>query len=342
LARDACRRGDDVEVLVPFRDPAADSAFVEACAPAPVRVRTDGGLRDLLGSRSWVVSALQPRRPQLVHTHLARALVLGATLARTDAAVRLTTHHHGDLFLVQRRRLASLAEAAALRRYDAVAAVSPAVAEHLVDAAHVDPARVRLVLNGWSGNALPHRPAAPPRIVCIGRLRSEKGHAHLLRAFAAVRGSRPDVSLDLLGDGPERASLVRVADELGLGESVVFHGDVPDVWPVLASATIAVQPSLVEQFGIGALEAMAAGVPIVASRTGGLGPLVEESAAGVLVPPGDAGALATAIISLLADPSARNLLGRAGPAYAAGLRLDQTLGAYAALYDELWERAGGR
>jgi glycosyltransferase involved in cell wall biosynthesis len=341
LARDACSRGDDVEVLLPFRDAGADRTFVDACAPARVHERIGPSLRGVLAARGWVARHLRRHRPDVVHTHLASALVIGAVLPRRLTPVLVTTHHHGDLWRIQGRRFASQVETLALRRYDLVVAVSGNVAEHLGQVAHIPSARIRVIVNGWVGSPLAPKPAAPPRVVCVGRLRPEKGQAVLLEAFAHVREQRPEVRLDLVGDGPERSSLARDVRRLKLDSAVEFHGDVRDVWPFLQSATVAVQPSLVEQFGISAVEAMAASVPVVATATGGLGPMVADSRAGLVVPPGDPEALAVAMLRVLDDTDLRTELAEAGPRYAAGLRLDRTLEAYARLYDDLGRLGGG-
>jgi glycosyltransferase involved in cell wall biosynthesis len=153
----------------------------------------------------------------------------------------------------------------------------------------------------------------PVRVGYVGRLEAHKGVSVLIEAVAAT----PGVTLEIVGDGPERDALVRLVDRLGLAERVhvtgpVDHDDLParyrrfDVVVVPSLTT----PSWIEQFGRVAVEAMASGVAVVASDSGSLPEVLGD--AGVLVPPADVPALAAALARLRDQPDERARLGRAG------------------------------
>jgi glycosyltransferase involved in cell wall biosynthesis len=131
-------------------------------------------------------------------------------------------------------------------------------------------------------------------IVAVGSLTREKDQATLLRAFARVSRRLPGARLALCGEGPERAPLAQLARALGIADRVRFEGDVADVAAHLRAADVMAQPSRREALGTAVLEAMALGTPVVASATGGLVDLL-AGGAGLLVPPGDAAALADAL-----------------------------------------------
>src|SRR5690606_37841600 len=158
--------------------------------------------------------------------------------------------------------------------------------------------------------------AAPdqPMILAMGRLVPEKGFHVLLDAFRLVLERTPKAKLVLAGEGPQRKALEEQAERLGIAQHVYFKGFATD--PVrnrlLHVADVAVFPSLYEPFGIVALEAMSVGPPVVAARSGGLAEVVEHGETGFLVPPGDAGALADALVPLLISPGLREHLGRKG------------------------------
>ncbi len=138
-------------------------------------------------------------------------------------------------------------------------------------------------------------PARHPLFAFVGRLSVEKGVESLLRAFARVREAVPDTELRLVGDGPERSALERLADSLGLGASVVFRGwlSPPEIEPELAVAWASVAPSVwAEPLGLVAAESIVHGVPVVASATGGLPEVVDHGRSGLLFPAGDETALA--------------------------------------------------
>jgi len=156
--------------------------------------------------------------------------------------------------------------------------------------------------------------AGAPVVICVAGFRAEKDHATLLRAFRAVVDGRPAV-LRLVGDGPERPAAEALAAELGLEESVEFLGNRTDVDRLLADADVFVLASYaVENLPFAVLEAMAAGLPVVATDVGALAELVRDGVTGALVPPRDAAALARALTAVLADPD-RATLGLAGRAH---------------------------
>lgn len=145
---------------------------------------------------------------------------------------------------------------------------------------------------------------APGYLLFVGRLRIRKGVEVLLEALDAVRRTNPGARLLIAGDGEHRAVLERKAAELGLGPSVVFLGrcDASRVRGLLSSAAALVVPSTYEGMPLVVLEAMEAGLPVVASRVSGIPEVVEDGRTGWLVPPEDPGALAAALAEALGNP----------------------------------------
>jgi len=152
-------------------------------------------------------------------------------------------------------------------------------------------------------------------LLIVGRLVPLKGHRYLLSALAGLRRARRDVVLLVVGDGPLRDSLRRSVEALDLKDATRFLGGRQGlVEETLGAADIVVVPSLSEGFGLVALEAMAAGRPCVASRTGGLPEIVADDDSGILVPPGDVNALTAALDRLVSNPGLRAAMGRRGRA----------------------------
>lgn len=146
----------------------------------------------------------------------------------------------------------------------------------------------------------------------VGRLVRFKGHRDLLEAFARLRGSHPEIRLLIVGDGPERDTITRGAQELGIAGNVHFAGHREDVADLLSTMEVFILPSLAEDFGRVVIEAMAMDRPVVATAAGGVPEIVLESVTGLLVPPADPAAMAQAVSTLLADPSRAQAMGRAG------------------------------
>lgn len=138
-------------------------------------------------------------------------------------------------------------------------------------------------------------------MLCVGRLAEQKGLDVMLQALPAVRSALGPTTLRILGEGPERGRLERLAAELGVASDVRFEGLVSDVRPYLSAAEVFVFPSRYEGHPHALLEAMAAGVPVVGTAVQGTIEVIRDGVEGLLVPPDDAGALARALVAVLQD-----------------------------------------
>jgi glycosyltransferase involved in cell wall biosynthesis len=147
-----------------------------------------------------------------------------------------------------------------------------------------------------------------PLVLTPARLNAQKGHDALLEAIVAV----PDALFLLAGDGPDRERLEARAAELGVAERVRFLGRREDVPQLLAACDVFALPSLYDGSSLAVLEAMAAGRAVVSSAIGGTAELIEDGETGLLVPPGDPAALATALRRLIGDEELRSRIADRG------------------------------
>ncbi len=278
-------------------------------APRVDRRRPFGGV-----FRLW--RALRAERPAIFHAHLSWPLackygVLAAWLARVPAIVATA-----QLYLeVRGNRRPPLA----LRVPRRIIAVSEEVRARYAGELGVPVRKLVVVRNGIRvpPSACPPDPALraellrdrPDYLVFTpARLHRQKGHAYLLAAAAQVS----DATFVLAGDGPLRAELEGRARQLGITDRCIFLGERPDVQDLLAVADLVVLPSLFEGLPVSVLEAMAARRPVVATAIGGTSEAVIHESTGLLVPPRDAAALASAIHRLRADPALAHRLATAG------------------------------
>lgn len=171
----------------------------------------------------------------------------------------------------------------------------------------VDASKLHVVHNALTPDSAPApmpRKDAEIRVAFAGRINPEKGLDTLFQAISDV----PGVNLYIAGSGQARyvGTLLRLAARLGIADRVEWLGQLPDVRPLFESADIGVVPSVVaESFSLAALEMLQAGLPVVASATGGLCEVLEDGSSAILVPPGNAPALAEAISRLAADKALR-------------------------------------
>jgi L-malate glycosyltransferase len=176
--------------------------------------------------------------------------------------------------------------------------------------------RIRVIPNGidLATYTPQHHDRPLRRIITVANLRAEKAHEVLLEAAELVLRRCPDAEFVVAGNGPRRQELEAMAQSQGISERVQFIGHADDVPALLRSGDMFVLPSRSEAFPNGVLEAMATGLPIVATRVGGILELVENQRTGVLVPPDDARALGHALLDLIQWPSHARRLGKAARA----------------------------
>ncbi|MEM7308483.1 MAG: glycosyltransferase family 4 protein [Planctomycetota bacterium] len=332
------RRGHRAVLLCPPGSGSEERGRAEGFDVRTVPMRGD---LDLVAVQRLAVE-LGQTRPDLVHLHTGRATWLGGLAARWRGLPAITTRRQDKR--VRRGWKSRLVYADLVRR---AVAISPAVGRRLEEAG-VAPERVRLIPSSVDPEAL--RPvraraevraelglgAGEPAVLVLAALVRRKGIDVLLEALAA---QREEPALLVAGDGPEREALRARAERLGL-RRVRFLGHRSDKAELLAACDVFALPSRLEGLGVAALEAMAAGRPVLATRVGGLAEAVADGETGLLVPADDSAALAAALGRLLADGPLRERLGRAGPARGrAGVSADGMVDAYEALYREV---LGGR
>lgn len=269
------------------------------------------GRFDLRPARQ-IVSWQADRAWDIVHTHTPRAALIGAAVARSTG-VPMIHHVHSptarDTENPWRNRLNSWVERLAMRGAQRILAVSPSLIAYLREQGAAG-SRVRLVMNGVPTPApLPARPAPVHRAVvgCMALFRPRKGLEVLIQAFAVLmRDSDLDLGLRLVGGFETSAyetQMRQLAETLGVAERIEWRGFRSDVNAELATMDAFVLPSLYgEGMPMVLLEAMAAGVPCVASAIEGIPTLLDNGDAGLLVPVGEPDALAEGIRRLLKVP----------------------------------------
>jgi glycosyltransferase involved in cell wall biosynthesis len=275
----------------------------------------------------------------VVHTHSEGPLIYGVPAARLARVGRVihTRHHGPDLGSSQRAlRVMELVS----RSVDRVACVAADGARHVV-AEGVRSERVVTVWNGIDLDRFAYSGPAPggPAVI-VARLTPEKDHATLLRAVAIAVEREPGFRLEIAGDGPLRGELQEVAAMLGLGDRVRFLRQVDDVSRLLGRARLVVLSSVKEGISLTLLEAMARGLPVVATRVGGNPEVVDDGRTGRLVPPRSPEELAAAMLALWGDPSEALRMGRAGrERVERSFDVRRTIARYEAMYQGMTDPA---
>lgn len=278
--------------------------------------------------------AVRNLRPEVLHANLRTPFscqyAIAAALATPGVEVVAVEHSPiGSQDALQRRLRRLL-----VRRLAAHVAVAERSARVVENVLGLEPGTVRTIYNGVADERSepPERVAAGPVVGAVGRLSREKGIDVLLRALVDL----PEATGLIVGDGPERAGLERLAHELGIDGRVVFTGYAANARPFLGAIDVLALPSRFEALPLSAVEAMLAERPVVATDVGSVDEAVVDGETGLLVPAEDPAALAQAIGTLLADPGRAQDLGTAGRQLAlARFSVPTMARAYEALYDEV-------
>jgi glycosyltransferase involved in cell wall biosynthesis len=246
----------------------------------------------------------------VVHTHNTKPLIYGGPAARLAGVPRVIHTRHGQRFRAALRATAAFRLAS--RTVDHLVCVSQDSADRSREEGIAAP-RIATVRNGIDVARFAYAgPKISGPVVMVGRLSPEKDVATLIRAAAIAVRDFPPLRVEIVGDGPCREDLHRLTAGLGLGEQVSFLGEVRDIPSLLARASLFVLPSLTEGISLTLLEAMARGLPVVATRVGGNCEVVMTGETGVLVSPEAPHELAGAIVRLLSNPQEAHNLGVAG------------------------------
>lgn len=298
----ACRAGSDL-------------AFVAAAHAEVIRMSMAGDVDLLMLPRLYRL--MRRTRPDLVHLHSRIGADIWGGIAARLAGVPVVHSRRQDN--PENRCMAALK----YRLFDRVIAISEGIAEKLrreglsptklrVVRSAVDPRPFTAATEPTRARAALSLPADARVLGVVAQLIERKGHRFLFQAMPELLGRFPDLQLVLFGKGPEQADLQRLAAALQLGGRVHFVGFRDDLPQLLPALDVLVHPALREGLGVALLQASCAGIPIVASRAGGIPEAVRDGENGLLVEPGDPAGLAAAIGRVLADPELARRLGQGG------------------------------
>ncbi|HWG35623.1 MAG TPA: N-acetyl-alpha-D-glucosaminyl L-malate synthase BshA [Gemmatimonadaceae bacterium] len=288
---------------------------------------------------------------EVLHCHYAIPHATSAWIARemlraehSDVAV-VTTLHGTDITLVGQDPSFHAITKFSIEKSDRITAVSDYLRDETFNAFDCTACRVAVIPNfvdpAVYDRSLYSRsellPFAGDRKVLmhISNFRAVKRVRDVVRIFAKVAAKTPSV-LVMVGDGPERPAAEDEVRALGVGDSVFFLGKIETVAPLLASADVFLLPTSSESFGLSALEAMASGVPVVGSDSGGLPEVVTNGVTGLLYPVGDVDSMAAGVLSIVTDPARQADMGAAG---ADDARKRFALDTVVSQYEELYRSA---
>ncbi len=332
------------EIWVGPRDPGEMAPEFER---AGVRVRSFGIDRSLwstaaLTSIRRVAAELRARQVPIVHGYLFEGNALAAVTGRlAGTPVVLTSKRSLDRYPRFDQRLAAIVSN---RLSDRIVVNAESIARLIREHEFCPANKIVRIPNGVPmATRPPAARAEAPRIGMVGRLGWKKGYPHALEAVALLRTRYPNLEVEIVGDGTDRADLEALATRLALGDTVHFLGRREDVPDLLPRWSIYALSSVIEGMPNALLEAMAAGLAVVSTTAGGCGEVVTNGESGLLVPPADPRALADALDQLLSDPPLRERLGQnARTRVLQEFSLDAMMAAMDRLYVEALARRGLR
>ncbi len=297
-----------------------------------------------------LVRALRRDPPTIVHTHESKAGFLGRWAARLAGCQRLVHTPHGHIFYGHfsptRTTFYAMLERITARITTRLVALTPReIEEHLARgvgrrdqwvAIHSGVPLERFQAVAPDPDGLRRElgcPSGAPLVGSVGRLAKVKRYQDLIAAVARL--TRPDVACLLVGDGPEAPALAAAARQAGVGDRVRFLGWRDDIPRIVGALNVFVLPSANEGMGRVLVEAMAAGVPVIGTRVGGIPSVIADGECGLLVEAGDVAGLSGAIGKLLADGALAAQMGAAGRRRALAYGVESMVEKLDGLYREL-------
>jgi N-acetyl-alpha-D-glucosaminyl L-malate synthase BshA len=264
-----------------------------------------------LALASAIVDFVEHVHPlDLLHVHYAVPHAISAFLAKAmlgnSSFATVTTLHGTDISVVGSDPAYATVTRFGLEKSDGVTAVSESLRRETEALLRIQ-RPIEVIPNFVDGEVFQPRAraaGAPPRLAHASNFRSVKRPLDVIRIFAKIRREIP-ARLSLIGDGPELAGALELAKNLGIEEAIDVLGPIAVPAAEIAAADVLLLPSELESFGLSALEALACGVPVVASNIGGIPEVVDHGRTGYLCALGDVDAMAGAALSLLRDPARR-------------------------------------
>jgi N-acetyl-alpha-D-glucosaminyl L-malate synthase BshA len=349
LGRRLACRGDQVHFIsssLPYRLPAYErNVFFHEVAvesyplfqqypPLPLALAT------------MMADVAETQRLDVLHVHYAMPFAASAFLAKQLVAPRslpvMTTLHGTDITVVGQQPAFFRMTQFSIESSDRVTAVSQFLKDATVDSLHIS-RPIEVIPNFVDPEVFAPRKRRPALLAPAGarvlmhasNFRPVKNVELVVRIFAAVR-ERMEARLVMVGDGPEKPKAEQLARTLGVAKHVLFLGNQEVMEELLPMADVFLLPSSSESFGLVALEAMSAGVPVVASRAGGLPELIDSGVTGFLPPLNDLDAHVKAVLTLLRDHALRRRFGRAGRKVARErFHVDRIVDRYRKVYESL-------
>lgn len=359
LARGLAQRGHQLHVIssdTPFRLRQVDAGvrFHHVETPGYPLFREP---QYLLALANRLVHVARAHRLDVIHAHyaiphaaaayLARQILASGTSGAAAPPRTITTLHGTDVTILGADPSYRETVAFCIDASDAVTAVSASLRADTRRAMAVEK-DIAVIPNFVDVDTYRRRPAPGLRarfctaderlVIHMSNLRPIKQVDVVIRVFAQICAALP-ARLLLVGDGPERGRAELLIQELGIADRVELIGEVQDVVALLSVADLLLLPSLQESFGLSALEAMACGVPVVASNVGGLPEVIVDGVTGFLHPPDQASAMAASAVRVLSDPSLHDTMAAAGARLAAErFSTERIVPQYEALYEAVLRR----
>jgi glycosyltransferase involved in cell wall biosynthesis len=335
LMRRQRARGDDPQLVAPGRGALAARAAAEGFPVHPVGMR---GTWDIPAAIA-LARVMHKIRPDVVHWHAARAHAVGAIAALLAPRPARVLSRRVQI-PVRRSPGSRLLYAL---RIDRIAAISNAVRDALVQSG-VDARKIDVVPSG-----IDPAPARDPsrraevraRLGCseeevvginVSALAAGKAHLDLMQGAAIALRRAPRLRLWIAGEGPLENALRAERRALDLEREVQLLGFRADIMSLLQAADFFCLPTLHEGLGSSILEAMSAGLPVIATRVGGIPEIIEDGRNGILIPPSDPGALADAMVEMATRPDLRGAMGACGATRAGSFSADRTAEAMVEVY----------